>query len=100
MFFKEKKEFPPPDKLPEDIKKLIKFDDVGAKEPVINEYFCRGRHINCNMIYINQNLSSSGRQNVRENCNIFVLFRQRGILLNRIYNDFFSDGEINIIYMY
>ena len=33
------------------------FDDVRAKEPVINQYFCRGRHKNCNMKYLNQNYS-------------------------------------------
>ena len=31
------KELPPPEKLSEDIKKLMKFDDVGGKAPVINE---------------------------------------------------------------
>ena len=43
------------------------FDDVRAKEPVINEHFCRGRHNNCNMIYLNQNLFSLDRQSVRDN---------------------------------
>ena len=87
-FIIEIKELPAPDKLPEDIKKLIIFDDVRAKEPVINEYFCRGRHNNCNMIYINQNLFSYDRQNVRANCNIFVLLRQRGNVEHIIYNSF------------
>ena len=32
------------------------FDDVEPKEPIIKKYFCRGRHNNCNMIYLNQNL--------------------------------------------
>ena len=52
-FFKDIKDLPSPDKLPKDLKKLKIFDDVRAKKPVINEYFCRGRHINCNMIYLN-----------------------------------------------
>ena len=51
-------------------------DDVRAKEPVINEYFCRGRHNNCNMIYLNQNLFSLDRQSVRENCNLFFLNKE------------------------
>ena len=33
-------------KKAKDLKKLMIFDDVRAKEPVINEYFCRGRHNN------------------------------------------------------
>ena len=64
-FIKDIKDLPSPDKLPKDLKKLMIFDDVRAKEPVINEYFCRGRHINCNMIYLNQNLFSLDRQSLR-----------------------------------
>ena len=41
-FVKDIKDLPSPDKLPKDLKKLMIFDDVRAKEPVINEYFCRG----------------------------------------------------------
>ena len=73
-FIKDIKYLPSPDKLPKDLKKLMIFDDVRAKEPIINEYFCRGRHNNCNMIYLNQNLFSLDRQSVRENCNLFILF--------------------------
>ena len=42
-FVKDINDLPSPDQLPKDLKKLMIFDDVGAKEPVINEYFCRGR---------------------------------------------------------
>ena len=35
-FIKDKKDLPSPDKLPKDLKKLMIFDDVRAKEPVIN----------------------------------------------------------------
>ena len=80
-FVKDIKDLPSPYKLPKDLKKLMIFDDVRAKEPVINEYFCRGIHNNCNMIYLNQNLFTIGRQRVRENCNLFILFEQRGKVL-------------------
>ena len=73
-FFKDIKNLPSPDQLPKGLKKLMIFDGVRAKEPVINEYFCRGRHYNCNMIYLNQNLFTIDRQSVRENCNLFILF--------------------------
>ena len=36
-FIKDIKDLPPPDELPKNIKKLMIFDDVGGKEPVINE---------------------------------------------------------------
>ena len=71
------------------------FDDVKAKEPVINEYFCRGRRKICNMIYLNQNLFTIDRQNVRENCNLFILFEQRGKVLTSIYQDFFNYVELS-----
>ena len=94
-FIKDIKDLPSPDKLPKELKKLMIFDDVRAKEPVINEYFCRGRHIYCIMIYLNQNLFSLDRQSVRENCNLFILFEQRGKVLASIYQDFFNNIELS-----
>ena len=94
-FIKDIKDLPSPDKLPKDLKKLMIFDDIRATEPVIIEYFCRGRHNNCNMIYLNQNLFSLDRQSVRENCNLFILFEQRGKVLASIYQDFFNNIELS-----
>ena len=74
-FIKDVNDLPPPDQLPKTLKKLMVFDDVRAKEPVINEYFCRGRHSICNMLYLNQTLFSLARQNVREKCNLCILFQ-------------------------
>ena len=71
------------------------FDDVRAKEPVINEYFCRGRHNNCNLIYLSQNLFTIDRQSVRENCNLFILFEQRDKVPISIYQDFFSNVKLS-----
>ena len=93
-FIKDIKDLPSSDNLPKDLKKLMIFDDVTAKEPVINKYFCRGRHNNCNMIYLNQNLFSLDRQSVRENCNLFILIEQRGKVLASIYQDFFNNVEL------
>ena len=77
-FAKDIKDLPSPDQLPKDLKKLMIFDDVRAKQPVINEYFCRGRHNNCEMIYLNQNPFLIDRERVRKNFNLFILFEQRG----------------------
>ena len=71
------------------------FDGVRAKEPVINEYFCRGRHNNCNMIYLNQNLFTIDRPSVRENWNLFIVFEQRSEVLISIYQDFFNNFELS-----
>ena len=93
-FVKDRKDLPSPDQLPKDLKKLMIVDDVRAKDPVINEYFCRCRHNKCNMIYLNQNLFTIDRQSVRENCNLFILFEQRGKVLISIYQDFFNNVEL------
>ena len=71
LFIKDIKELPHPVKLPKDIKKLMIFDDVIAKEPIIDEYFCRAKHENCDMIYLKQNIFSAYRQNVSEKCDLF-----------------------------
>ena len=97
MFIKDIKELPHPDELPKDIKKLMIFDDVIAKEPIINEYFCRARHENCDMIYLKQNIFSADRQNDRENCNLFIFLEQRGKAITAIYYDHFTD--LNLVIM-
>ena len=98
VFIKEIKDLPSPDQLPNNIKKLMIFDDVGDEEPVINEYFCRGKNSNCNMIYLKQNIYSADRQNVRElleNCILFNFFEQKGRITTAIYHDFFNRAELS-----
>ena len=94
-FVKDMKDLPSSDKLHKDLKKLMILDDFRAKEPVINEYFCRGRHNKCNMIYLNQNLFTIDRQSEREYFNLFILFKQRGKALISIYQDFFNNVELS-----
>ena len=89
------KNLPSPDQLPKDLRKLMILDDVRAKETVINEFFCRGRHNNCNMIYLNQNLFTIDIQSVRENCNIFILFEERGRVLKSMYQGFSNNVELS-----
>ena len=95
IFNRDIRKLPPPDELPRNKTRLMIFGDVDAKEQIMKEYFCRGRHNNCNMIYLNQNLFSLHRQNVRENCTLFILFEHRGNVLQSIHRDFFNDVELN-----
>ena len=95
VFIKDIKDLPHPDKLPKDIKKLMLFDDVIAKEPIINEYFGRARRENCDMIYHKQNIFSTDRQKVIENCNLFNFFEQRGRALSAIYFDHFTRSQLS-----
>ena len=48
------------------------------------------------MIYLNQNLFLLDRQNVRENCTLFILFEQRVNELQSIHRDFINDFELVI----
>ena len=95
VFNKDIKDLPPPDQLPKDIKKLVTFDDVGGKEPVINEDFYRVRHGNCDMIYPKLNIFLADRQIVRANCNLFIFVEQRGKDLVSVYHDFFNNVELS-----
>ena len=73
------------------------FYDVETREPILRKYFCRGRHSNCNIIYVYQNLFSTDKQSVRANCNIFVLFEQRVKAITAIYYNFFYNVELSYI---
>ena len=73
--------------------KLMKFGDFKAKESVINEYFCSGRHNKCNVIYFLQNLFSLDGEYIKENCNRFILFEQRRKAIS-IYQDLFNYAEL------
>ena len=44
-----------------------------SKEPIINEYFCRARHENCDIIYLKQKIFLAERQNV-EKIVIYLFF--------------------------
>ena len=46
------------------------------------------------MLYLNQNLFSLDRQNVRENCNLFILLERKVKIISTRY-DFFNNLEIN-----
>ena len=65
------------------------------KNQLLMNTFVGGRHNNSNMIYLNQNLLTIDRQSVRENCNLFILFEQRGKVLISIYQDFFNNVDIS-----
>ena len=75
-FINDKRDIPSPDELPKELNNFMIFEDLKAKKSVIVEYFCRGRHNKCNMIYLNHNLFFLYRKNVRENCNLFFYLNE------------------------
>ena len=53
------------------------FDDVMLKDQsVIKDYFCRGRHNNVSVFYLSQSLHKIAKHCLKENANMFILFKQ------------------------
>ena len=77
------------------MKKLMIIDDVIAKEPFDNEYFCRARLENCDMICLKQNIFSADRQNVSEKFYLFIFFEQTGRAVTAIYYDHFTGSQLS-----
>lgn len=65
------------------------FDDVVFdKQNNIREYFCMCRHKNVDCFYLSQSYAHIPKHLIRENANLVVLFKQDGMNLKHIYNDF------------
>lgn len=76
-FFNEGDEIPDPSALKSDESHVMVFDDVmNENQTKITDYFCRGRHNNLNVFYLCQSLHKLKKHGIRENANIFILFKQ------------------------
>jgi hypothetical protein len=76
-FFDADNEIMNPSELNKDKNHIMIFDDVMMRDQsVIKEFFCRGRHNNVNVFYLCQSLHKISKHCIRENANIFILFRQ------------------------
>jgi hypothetical protein len=76
-FFDADDEIVDPSTLDKDKNHIMIFDDVMLKDQtVIKEYFCKGRHNNINVFYLCQSLHKISKHCIRENANMFVLFKQ------------------------
>jgi hypothetical protein len=76
-FFDADNEIMNPSELNKEENHIMIFDDVMLKDQsVIKDYFCRGRHNNVNVFYLCQSLHKISKHCIRENANIFILFRQ------------------------
>ena len=66
-----------PSTLPKEQNHVMVFDDVMMEDQsMIKKYFCSGRHNNVNIFYLVQSLHKIAKHCIRENANIFILFRQ------------------------
>lgn|SRR5699024_2027941 len=73
-------------------KNIVIFDDVMLEnQNNIESYYTRGRHNNIDCFYISQNYFKLPRQTIRENSNLFFIFKQDQMNVNKIYNDHCND---------
>ena len=91
-FYSDSKLIPDPSELDPDTKNLLVLDDCFlGKQNKAEAYYTRGRHSNCDTIFLSQNYFRLPRQTIRENCNFIMLFQQDTKNINHIHADHCSD---------
>lgn len=78
---------------PEDVKpnSIIIFDDfVCEKQDNVRNFYSRGRHRDCDIIFLTQSYSRVQKLLIRDNCNLIILFKQDDLNLKHVYNDHVS----------
>tara|TARA_Y100000296_G_C5157156_1_gene249756 strand:- start:521 stop:1351 length:831 start_codon:yes stop_codon:yes gene_type:complete len=87
-FYNDCAMIPDPTSLDATEKNLLILDDCFlGKQSKAEAYYSRGRHNNCDTIYISQNYFRLPRQTIRENSNFIILFPQDAKNLTHIYAD-------------
>ena len=91
-FFTDCEQIPDPSELDSEKKNLLILDDCYlGKQNKAEAYYSRGRHNNCDTIFLSQNYFRLPRQTIRENCNFLILFKQDIKNINHIYADHCSE---------
>ena len=91
-FYEDCDAIPDPKALDPKKKNLIILDDCYlGKQSKAGSYYSRGRHNNCDSLYISQNYFMLPRGSVRENSNIIILFPQNSKSVQHIYQDHCTD---------
>ena len=66
---------------------MMIFDDVmNSNQDKIRDYFCKGRHNNVCVFYLCQSLLKIPKHSIRDNANVFILFRQDEKTLKYFYD--------------
>ena len=91
-FFTNCELIPDPSELDPEKKNLLILDDCYlGKQNKAEAYYSRGRHNNCDTIFLSQNYFRLPRQTIRENCNFLILFKQDTRNLTHIHADHCSE---------
>ena len=87
-FYTDCDSIPDPSELDPNLKNLLILDDCYlGKQNKAEAYYSRGRHNNCDTIFLSQNYFRLPRQTIRENCNFLMLFQQDAKNVNHIHAD-------------
>ena len=93
-FYDSDEDIVDPSMLNPDKSHIMIFDDVMlANQSKIKDYFCRGRHNNVNVFYLVQSLHKIAKHCIRENCNIFILFRQDDKTM-KYFHEAYLEGDM------
>jgi hypothetical protein len=97
QFFDADSEIMNPSELDINKNHIMIFDDVMLEDQsVIKKYFCQGRHNNVNVFYLCQSLHKIAKHCIRENANIFILFRQDDKTL-KYFHDTHISGDMSFV---
>ena len=82
-----------PNDLDKSKKNLIIFDDCVTmkNQEVMSSYYTRGRHNNCNCIYLSQSWFDLPKKTIRNNSNFIILFKLNKRDKDLIYYDVLSN---------
>ena len=74
-FYESADDIPDPKEISPEHKNLMIFDDLLLqKQNKCEAYYVRGRHSNCDCLYLSQKYFKLPHQTIRENANFFCLF--------------------------
>ena len=91
-FYEDCEAIPDPKSLDAKKKNLIILDDCYlGKQSKAGAFYSRGRHNNCDSIYISQNYFTLPRNSVRENSNFIILYPQNNKSVQHIHQDHCTD---------
>lgn len=87
-FFDDCSSIPDPASLNKNAKNTLLMDDCyTGPQSKAAAYYSRGRHWNCDVLFLSQNYFRLERQTIRENANFMILFPQDAKNLTHIWGD-------------
>jgi len=90
-FYESADDVPDPKEISPEHKNRMIFDDLLLqKQNKCEAYYVRGKHSNCDCVYLSQNYFKLPCQTIRENTNFFCLFPQDQKNIDHIFNDHMS----------